>query len=226
MEPKKNPKKDLNRQRTLFLQIGLVFALAVVFLAFEWKTYEKSESTLASSGPVQIDEEIVQITQQEQPPAPPKAPEVTTILEIVDDDVVVEDEINVDIEARADQAVQSYVPVLTEEEPAPVAEEIFTFVEEYPEFPGGDKALREYILNNIKYPEVARTSGITGTVYVQFVVEKDGSISDVKVVRGIGGGCDEEAVRVVKSMPRWKPGKQRGQPVRVYFTLPIEFKLM
>ncbi|HNT70115.1 MAG: Gram-negative bacterial tonB protein [Bacteroidetes bacterium ADurb.Bin035] len=226
MEPKKNPKKDLNRQRTLFLQIGLVFALAVVFLAFEWKTYEKSESTLASSGPVQIDEEIVQITQQEQPPAPPKAPEVTTILEIVDDDVVVEDEINVDIEARADQAVQSYVPVMTEEEPAPVAEEIFTFVEEYPEFPGGDKALREYILNNIKYPEVARTSGITGTVYVQFVVEKDGSISDVKVVRGIGGGCDEEAVRVVKSMPRWKPGKQRGQPVRVYFTLPIEFKLM
>ncbi|HOV56103.1 MAG TPA: energy transducer TonB [Bacteroidales bacterium] len=226
MEPKKNPKKDLNRQRTLFLQIGLVFALAVVFLAFEWKTYEKSESTLASSGPVQIDEEIVQITQQEQPPAPPKAPEVTTILEIVDDDVVVEDEINVDIEARADQAVQAYVPVMTEEEPAPVAEEIFTFVEEYPEFPGGDKALREYILNNIKYPEVARTSGITGTVYVQFVVEKDGSISDVKVVRGIGGGCDEEAVRVVKSMPRWKPGKQRGQPVRVYFTLPIEFKLM
>ena len=226
MEPKKNPKKDLNRQRTLFLQIGLVFALAVVFLAFEWKTYEKSESTLASSGPVQIDEEIVQITQQEQPPAPPKAPEVTTILEIVDDDVVVEDEINVDIEARADQAVQSYVPVLTEEEPAPVAEEIFTFVEEYPEFPGGDRALREYVLNNIKYPEVARTSGITGTVYVQFVVEKDGSISDVKVVRGIGGGCDEEAVRVVKSMPKWKPGKQRGQPVRVYFTLPIEFKLM
>ncbi len=226
MEPKKNPKKDLNRQRTLFLQIGLVFALAVVFLAFEWKTYEKSESTLASSGPVQIDEEIVQITQQEKPPEPPKAAEVTTILEIVDNDVIVEDEINVDIEARADQAVQSYVPVMTEEEPAPVAEEIFTFVEEYPEFPGGDKALREYILNNIKYPEVARTSGITGTVYVQFVVEKDGSISDVKVVRGIGGGCDEEAVRVVKSMPRWKPGKQRGQPVRVYFTLPIEFKLM
>jgi len=226
MEPKKNPKKDLNRQRTLFLQIGLVFALAVVFVAFEWRTYEKNESTLASSGPVQIDEEMVQITQQEQPPEPPKAPEVTTILEIVDDDVVVEDEINVDVESRADQAAQAYVPVMTEEETEPVAEEIFTFVEEYPEFPGGDKALREYVVNAIKYPEVARTSGITGTVYVQFVVEKDGSISDVKVVRGIGGGCDEEAVRVVKSMPKWKPGKQRGQPVRVYFTLPIEFKLM
>ncbi len=226
MEPKKNPKKDLNRKKTLFLQIGLVFALSVVLLAFEWKTYEKSESSLSSSGPVQIDEEIVQITQQEQPPEPPKAAQVTTILEIVGDDEVVVDEISVDIESRPDQAAQTYVPVFTEEEPEPVAEEIFTFVEDYPEFPGGDKALREYILNNIKYPEVARTSGITGTVYVQFVVEKDGSISDVKVVRGIGGGCDEEAVRVVKSMPRWKPGKQRGQPVRVYFTLPIEFKLM
>jgi protein TonB len=226
MEPKKNPKKDLNRQKTLFLQIGLVFALTVVLVAFEWRTYEKSEFTLASSGPVQIDEEMVQITQQEQPPEPPKAPEVTTMLEIVDDDVEVEDEINIDVEARADQAVQAYVPVITEDEPEPIEEEIFTFVEEYPEFPGGDKALREYILNNIKYPEVARTSGITGTVYVQFVVEKNGSISDVKVVRGIGGGCDEEAVRVVKSMPKWKPGKQRGMPVRVYFTLPIELKLL
>lgn len=226
METKKNPKKDLNRQMTLFLQIGLVFALTVVLVAFEWRTYEKSEFTLASSGPVQIDEEMVQITQQEQPPEPPKAPEVTTMLEIVDDDVEVEDEINIDVEARADQAVQAYVPVITEDEPEPIEEEIFTFVEEYPEFPGGDKALREYILNNIKYPEVARTSGITGTVYVQFVVEKNGSISDVKVVRGIGGGCDEEAVRVVKSMPKWKPGKQRGVPVRVYFTLPIELKLL
>lgn len=226
MEPKKNPKKDLNRQRTLFLQIGLVIALTIVFLAFEWRTYEQNESLLSAGGPVQIDEEMVQITQQEQPPEPPKAPEVTTMLDIVDDDVVVEDEINIDVEARADQAVQSYVPVLTDEEPEPVAEEIFTFVEEYPAFPGGDRALKEYIVNNIKYPEVARQSGITGIVYVQFVVEKDGSISDVKVVRGIGGGCDEEAVRVVKSMPKWKPGKQRGQPVRVYFTLPIEFKLL
>jgi protein TonB len=226
MEPKKNPKKDLNRQRTLFLQIGLVIALTIVFLAFEWRTYDKNESLLNAGGPIQIDEEMIQITQQEQPPEPPKAPEVTTILEIVDDDVVVEDEINIDVEARADQAVQSYVPVMTEEVQEPMAEEIFTFVEEYPEFPGGDKALKEYIVNNIRYPEVARQSGISGIVYVQFVVEKDGSISDVKVLRGIGGGCDEEAMRVVKSMPKWKPGKQRGQPVRVYFTLPIEFKLL
>jgi protein TonB len=225
MEPKKNPKKDLNRKRTLFLQIGLVISLTIVFVAFEWKTYEKQEDILTATGPVQIDQEIVQITQQEQP-EPPKAPQVTTILEVVGDDEIIQDEIDISIEDRPDQAAQTYVPVLVEEAPEPVAEEIFTFVEEYPEFPGGEKALYEYIKNNIRYPEVARTSGITGTVYVQFVVEKDGSISDVKVLRGIGGGCYEEAVRVVKSMPKWKPGKQRGQPVRVYYTLPIDFKLM
>ena len=225
METKKNPKKDLNRQMTLFLQIGLVFALTVVLVAFEWRTYEKNEFTLVSSGAVQIDEEMVQITQQEQPLEPPK-PVSPTTFEITDDTAAIQDVINIDIEVRPDQPAPAYVPVIPEVEPEPIEEKIFTFVEEYPEFPGGDKALREFILNNLNYPEIARKSGITGTVYVQFVVEKDGSISDVKVVRGIGGGCDEEAVRVVKSMPKWKPGKQRGQPVRVYFTLPIEFKLM
>ncbi|HPU47465.1 MAG TPA: TonB family protein [Bacteroidales bacterium] len=225
METKKNPKKNLNRQRTLFLQIGLIFALTVVLVAFEWKTYEKSEITLVSSGAVQIDEEMVQITQQEKPLDPPK-PVSPTTFEITDDTVAIEDEINIDIELRIDQPAPEYVPVIPEVVPEPIEDEIFTFVEEYPEFPGGDRALREFILNNIQYPEVARRSDIIGTVYVQFVVEKDGSISDVKVVRGIGGGCDEEAVRVVKSMPKWEPGKQRGVPVRVYFTLPIEFKLI
>jgi protein TonB len=224
MESKKNSKKDLNRKRTLFLQIGLVMSLTIVFVAFEWKTYEIQENILSGINSIQIDQEIVQVTQQEQP-EPPKAPQVTTILEVIDGDEIIQDEINISIEDRPDQAAQTYVPVSIEEAPEPVAEEIFTFVEEYPEFPGGEKALYEYIKNNIRYPEVARTSGITGTVYVQFVVEKDGSISDVKVLRGIGGGCDEEAVRVVKSMPKWKPGKQRGQPVRVYYTLPIDFKI-
>jgi len=224
MEPKKNPKKDLNRKRTLFLQIGLVISLTIVFVAFEWKTYEKQEDILTATGPVQIDQEIVQITQQEQP-EPPKAPQVTTILEVVGDDEIIQDEIDISIEDRPDQAAQTYVPVSIEEAPEPVAEEIFTFVEEYPEFLGGEKALYEYIKNNVNYSELAIKTNIEGTVYVEFVVEKDGSISDVKVLRGIGGGCDEEAVRVVKSMPKWKPGKQRGQPVRVYYTLPIDFKI-
>lgn len=225
MEPKKNPKKDLNRKRTLFLQIGLVMSLTIVFVAFEWKTYEIQENILSGINSIQIDQEIVQVTQQEQP-EPPKAPQVTTILEVVGDDEIIQDEIDISIEDRPDQAAQTYVPVLVEEAPEPVAEEIFTFVEEYPEFLGGEKALYEYIKNNVNYSELAIKTNIEGTVYVEFVVEKDGSISDVKVLRGIGGGCDEEAVRVVKSMPKWKPGKQRGQPVRVYYTLPIDFKLM
>jgi protein TonB len=223
-EYKKNSKKDLNRKRTLFLQIGLVMSLTIVFVAFEWKTYEIQENILSGINSIQIDQEIVQVTQQEQP-EPPKAPQVTTILEVIDGDEIIQDEINISIEDRPDQAAQTYVPVSIEEAPEPVAEEIFTFVEEYPEFLGGEKALYEYIKNNVNYSELAIKTNIEGTVYVEFVVEKDGSISDVKVLRGIGGGCDEEAVRVVKSMPKWKPGKQRGQPVRVYYTLPIDFKI-
>ena len=224
MESKKNSKKDLNRKRTLFLQIGLVMSLTIVFVAFEWKTYEIQENILSGINSIQIDQEIVQVTQQEQP-EPPKAPQVTTILEVIDGDEIIQDEINISIEDRPDQAAQTYVPVSIEEAPEPVAEEIFTFVEEYPEFLGGEKALYEYIKNNVNYSELAIKTNIEGTVYVEFVVEKDGSISDVKVLRGIGGGCDEEAVRVVNSMPKWKPGKQRGQPVRVYYTLPIDFKI-
>ena len=103
--------------------------------------------------------------------------------------------------------------------------QIFVFVEEYPEFPNGEENLYKYLGSNIKYPHDALENGIQGTVVVKFVVEKDGSISNVKAVRKIGGGCDEEAVRVVKRMPRWKPGKQSGKPVRTEFTLPIQFKL-
>jgi len=106
-----------------------------------------------------------------------------------------------------------------------VEEQIYLVVEQSPEFQG-DMTLNEYLAANIVYPRLAKESGITGTVYVQFVVEADGSISNVKLARGIGGDCDEEAIRVVKNMPRWKPGKQNGRAVRVSFTLPIKFLLM
>jgi len=103
--------------------------------------------------------------------------------------------------------------------------EIFTIVEDSPEFPGGQDSLMSYLMNNIKYPHAAMEDAIQGTVYVTFVIETDGAVSHVKVLRGIGGGCDEEAVRVVSSMPAWKPGYQRGKPVRVQFNLPIRFIL-
>ncbi|MBL7906183.1 MAG: energy transducer TonB [Bacteroidales bacterium] len=104
--------------------------------------------------------------------------------------------------------------------------EIFTMVEESPSFPGGDEARIRFLTENINYPQIARESSIHGTVYVTFVVERNGNVTDVRVLRGIGGGCDEEAIRVIKAMPKWSPGKQRGKPVRVQFNMPIKFTLV
>ena len=141
----------------------------------------------------------------------------------MEDDVEVED---VEINAEVDQneVIEEYVAPEVEEEEIEEAE-IFTVVEEMPEFPGGMAKLAEYLAKNIKYPQLARESGIQGRVFINFVVENDGSVTNVKVMRSLGGGCDEEAVRVVKSMPKWKPGKQRGKPVRVSYNLPVNFKL-
>lgn len=106
-----------------------------------------------------------------------------------------------------------------------VDDEVFVVVEEQAEFPGGMEAMYAYIQKNLVYPEKAKEKGIEGRVFVQFVIEKDGSISNVKILRGIGGGCDEAAMEMVKNMPKWKPGKQKGKPVRFQFTLPIKFEL-
>ena len=105
------------------------------------------------------------------------------------------------------------------------SDEVFVFVTDGPEFIGGDEARIKYLQKNIKYPTLAKESGIQGTVYVTFVVEKDGSISNVKVLRGIGGGCDIESVRIIKNMPNWKPGMQKGKAVRVQYNMPIRYVL-
>ncbi len=207
----------------LFTQIGLVFALAVVLLAFEWKSFEKQEYDLASRAVDDTPEEMIEITQHEKPPPPPAPPVQTTVIEIVEDDMEIEDDIEIDVEDDQETEVQEYIPVAEEEEEA--EEVIFTVVESMPDFPGGDAARIKYLNENIKYPQMARESGIQGRVFVTFVVEKDGNVTDVRVLRGIGGGCDEEAVRVIKNMPKWNPGKQRGKSVRVQFNMPILFKL-
>ncbi len=111
------------------------------------------------------------------------------------------------------------------QEEVKVEEEVFVVVEEQAEFPGGLDSMYAYIVKNLKYPEAAKEKGIEGRVFVQFVIEKDGSISNVKILRGIGGGCEEAAVEMIKNMPKWKPGKQRGKPVRCQFNLPIKFEL-
>jgi len=225
MEEKKSPKANLENKKLMFMQIGLIISLIIAWLAFEHKSYDKREidPSLLRQTEV-VEEEMVEITKQEEPkPQPVEVPKQTTQLEIVEDDVEVED---IEINAEIDQAevVEDYTPVEVEEEEV-VEAEVFTIVEEMPSYPGGDQKMYEYLGKNIKYPQIARESSIQGRVFVNFVVEPDGSVSNVKVLRGIGGGCDEEAVRVVKSMPKWKAGKQRGKAVRVSYTLPVVFKL-
>ena len=209
----------------MFMQIGLIISLLIAWLAFEHKSYDKlkiDESLLNRE--VVLDEEMVEITkQEEQKPQPVETPQQTTQLEIVEDDVETED-LNINAEVEQNEVIEEYIaPEVVEEEV--VEQEIFQIVEEMPAFPGGEAKLMEYVGKNIKYPQIARETGIQGRVFIGFVVEPDGSVSNVKLLRGIGGGCDEEAMRVVKSMPKWKPGKQRGKAVRVSYQIPVFFKL-
>lgn len=209
----------------MFTQIGLIISLLIAWAVFEVKVKadrEIDESLLNRE--IVMDEEMVEITkQEEQKPEPVEQPQQTTQLEIVDNEVETED-IKINAEVEQNEVIEEYVaPEVVEEDV--VEQEIFQIVEEMPQFPGGEQKLMEFVAKNIKYPQIARETGIQGRVFVGFVVEPDGSISNVKLLRGIGGGCDEEAMRVIKSLPKWKPGKQRGKAVRVSYQIPVFFKL-
>jgi periplasmic protein TonB len=226
MELKKTEKADLESKKMIFTQIGLVITLAIILLAFEWKTYEKTVLDLGTRTVEDVPEDIIPITEQKVKPPPPPPPQQVVKINVVDDEVEVDDEIAIDAEANENTEVQEYVaPVKEVEEESAEEVQIFMVVESMPEFPGGEPALYKFLAENIKYPQMAKESGIQGRVFVTFVVERDGSVTDVRVLRGIGGGCDEEAIRVVKSMPKWSPGKQRGKAVRVQYNLPVKFTL-
>ena len=214
MELKKNLEVNLERKKGLFLQIGLIITLLIVLVAFEYKSYEKSVYNLGQLNLDDLEEEIIPITKQElkPPPPPPPPPEV---IEIVEDDVVIEDEIEIE-DTESDEDLE-----IVEEDD----EEFFMVVENMPDFPGGDVGLMKYIQKNVKYPAIAKEYNIQGKVFIQFIVDKSGSVTNVKVVRGVDKNLDAEAVRVIKSLPKYKPGKQRGKPVRVMFTVPINFTL-
>jgi len=224
----KTQSANLENKRGIFLEIGLIFSLIMVLLAFNWKTDEKGTIQYYQRTAEDVLEELVPITQQ-KPPDPPKIniPQAVTVINIVDNEMEVDDDIIIDVDIDASDAVPEYipVPVLKEEEGPADEQEIFKVVESMPGFPGGEAALYTFLANNMKYPEMAKAAGISGKVYITFVVETDGSITDVKILRGIGGGCDEEAVRVIQSMPSWTPGKQRNMPVRVQYVLDIKFTL-
>lgn len=223
MEAKKNPKADLNKKTGLFLNIGLVVSLLLVITAFEWRFYDDGE--LMDLGQVADEfEDVMEIPPTEQPPPPPPKIQQPEIIEVPDEEEIEEEiEVDLDVEITEETVVEDIVfdePV--EEE---VAEEIFTIVEDQPQPKGGMAAFYEFIGKKLKYPAQARRMGIEGKVFVEFVVDKDGTITDVKAIKGIGAGCDEEAIRVIQSSPKWNAGKQRGRPVKVRMILPITFKL-
>ena len=237
MEVKKSKKADLENQKGTGLLIGYITALAAMFACFEYttRTYEETDQVYSVATFVS-EEEVIPITQPifaAAPPPPAETPAVAEILDIVDNNTEIEDE---KIESTEDthEAISGPVshvsgPVMAGP-PAPVQEEsdegeIFEVVEQNPMFPGGDKALMQYLQKNLKYPAQAQENGIQGRVMVQFVVNKDGSIVEPKIIRPVDPSLDKEAIRVVSSMPKWTPGKQRGKNVRVRFTLPVTFRL-
>ncbi len=226
MEVKKAPKADLEGKKTLFFEIGLVIALGILLYAFECKSVTSKMKDLDTTAQMQIEDEVIPITQQNTPPPPPPpaAPKLADLINIVENDQDVDDDLEItDAEDETENTVvdvTSFDDFKTEDTGE---QEIFQVVETMPAFPGGSPTA--WVNKNIKYPVLAMENGISGKVYIQFVIEKDGSITDVKVARGVDSSLDKEAVRVVKSMPKWTPGKQRGKPVRVAYTLPINFQL-
>jgi len=226
MRTLKTSKADLESKKFIFKEIGVILALATILLAFEYRSVEKKTIDLSVHRADNTTEEMVEITQHEKAPPLPTPVQQTTVIEIVENDMEIDQEIEINVEANQETVVEAYIPNIPIEEEESIEEEmVFVVVESMPEFPGGDAARIAYLNDNMEYPVLARESGIQGRVFVTFVVEKDGSITDVRVLRGIGGGCDEEALRVVKNMPRWMPGKQRNVPVRVQFNMPINFIL-
>ena len=228
MEIKKTPKADLENKKSTWLLVGYVIVLAFMFIAFEWTKRDIKIDTSQAITDLVFEEEIIPITEQPEqaaPPPPPAAPPIAETLTIVEDDADVE-ETTIATSEETNQAVEiKYVPVAVEEE-EPEEQTIFEVVEQMPEFPNGGMAgLMQYLSKNIKYPTIAQENGTQGCVTVQFVVNRDGSIVDTKVLRGVDPYLDKEAIRVISSMPKWKPGMQRGKAVRVKYTVPVMFRL-
>lgn len=228
MEIKKAPKADLENKKTIFMEVGFVIALAVLLFAFEWKTSTKEVNPFIITTEEMMEEEIIPVTQQMKslPPPPLPAPKLTDLMQIVDNDQSIEDDLEIEdaeseeVNDNTNTDASNFGDYDTE---AGDSDEPFIIVETQPSFPGGNPLV--WIGKHINYPQIAMENGISGRVSVTFVIERDGRITDVRVLRGVESSIDKEAVRVVSSMPKWNPGKQRGKPVRVRFNLPINFTL-
>ncbi|MGN0234746.1 MAG: energy transducer TonB [Paludibacteraceae bacterium] len=225
MQLKKSQRASLEDKKVVYVLMGFVFVLSLCYVALEWTEKEVTKYEVADMEFTFEEEvEIQQTSQETTPPPPPPPVQEVEVLNVVEDDVETE---SIEINTEDDKDVEVVIAAPVE---APVEEEeeevVFVVVETMPEFPGGQQALFKYLNENVKYPVIAQENGIQGRVICQFVVNKDGSIVDVEVVRSGGdASLDKEAVRVIKSMPKWKPGKQRGKAVRVKYTVPVNFRL-
>ena len=223
MDVKKKPTADVYRSRSMYLNLSLVITLLLVISAFQWRSYGAGDLlTFGSLDEAEDDLFIVPPTVQPPPPKPkiqhPKVLEVEDNVEIEDLDI------SLDVFIDEDDAIE--VIVYDDPEDEEDADHIWEgIIEEQPAPVGGMPAFKQFLKKNLKYPNQARRMGIEGKVFVQFIVDRDGSLNDIKVLKGIGAGCDEEAVRVLKKHPKWSPGKQRGRPVKVRMVIPIFFKL-
>jgi protein TonB len=220
---KKYPEANIFEHSRTYLQIGLVVALAITILAFSYTKYDRKKFDLGQSMALEeIEVEAPQTQREITPPPPPPPPEI----QVVENTEVIEEENKIVQEEITESSVVAPVaapPVKAEEEEVK-EEEIFQIVEEMPEFPGGQEALLKY-LAQCPYPPIARENDIEGTVYVRFVIDKNGQVTNVEIARGADKILNEAALNHVKKMPAWKPGKQRGKPVRVQYVVPIRFKL-
>ncbi len=222
MKEKKNQESNLEKKRSTFLVGGLIFACSLSLCSFEWAnfSYEDYHTPLTYERDFIIQEEIKQ-TFTAKPIKQKKQKVKSLILEIIDDTEELGEEIDMDIDDLDEEDVD--VEEIGIDEELNDDEKIFIVVEQQPEFPGGTQAMQEFLAKNITYPQLALDAGIKGQVYVTFVVGKDGFVIDAKVLRGIGGGCDKAALKAIKKMPKWKPGKQRGKAVNVQYNMPVVF---
>jgi len=233
MQPKKNEKVDLTKNSSLYFVIGLSFILLVSWQAIEWKTYKKTYGYEALNVEDDDDEEIP-ITEQIKtpPPPPPPPPPAPEVIEIVEDEEEVEETVIESTETDEEEIVE-IVEVEEEEVDIDVP---FAVIEDVPIFPGCERVkkserrncfqerMNKHIRKNFRYPEIAQEMGIQGRVYVNFIISKDGSITNIRM-RGPDKNLEGEAQRIISKLPKMTPGKQRGRPVRVPFSIPITFRL-
>jgi protein TonB len=229
MELKKSEKANLENKRNMFFLIGLVIALGSTLVAFEWSTKPSKTQSLGDLQSQEVEDVFIPITREQQvePPPPPPAPKVIEVLNIVDDDVEIDEELDIEDSDADETTVIDIDPIFdSSDQEEEVEDKIhFNIIEEPAEFPGGDKALHAYMSRAVKYPIIAQENGIQGKVYVKFVVNEQGKVSNGEILRGVDPSLDKEALRVVSTLPDFKPGKQRGKTVKVFYNAVINFTL-